>query len=61
MQKAVTLSKHRKMGFARCSKAAEESDVVVMALGGNCGWVNVTGGEGKDRQSLELPGFRKNY
>ena len=46
-------------GFADAVKAAEESDVVVMALGGNCGWVNVTGGEGKDRQSLELPGVQE--
>lgn len=46
-------------GFAGAVKAAEESDVVVMALGGNCGWVNVTGGEGKDRSSLELPGVQQ--
>ena len=46
-------------GFAEAVKAAEESDVVVMALGGNCGWVNVTGGEGKDRQSLDLPGVQE--
>lgn len=46
-------------GFADAVKVAEESDVVVMALGGNCGWVNVTGGEGKDRQSLELPGVQE--
>ena len=46
-------------GFKDAVKAAENSDVVVMALGGNCGWVNVTGGEGKDRQSLELPGVQE--
>lgn len=46
-------------GFAEAVKAAEESDVVVMALGGNCGWVNVTGGEGKDRQNLDLPGVQQ--
>ena len=46
-------------GFKDAVKAAEDSDVVVMALGGNCGWVNVTGGEGKDRQSLELPGVQE--
>ena len=46
-------------GFSDAVKAANESDVVVMALGGNCGWVNVTGGEGKDRQSLELPGVQE--
>lgn len=43
-------------GFAEAVKAAAESDIVVMALGGNCGWVNVTGGEGKDRCHLDLPG-----
>lgn len=46
-------------GFAEAIEAAEKSDVVVMALGGNCGWVNVTGGEGKDRQSLDLPGVQQ--
>lgn len=39
--------------------ASKESDVVVMALGGNCGWINVTGGEGKDRSSLDLPKAQK--
>jgi len=33
--------------------------VIVMACGGNCGWVNVTGGEGKDRQFLDLPGVQQ--
>ena len=46
-------------GFAAAVNAAEGSDVVVMALGGNCGWFNVTGGEGKDRASLELPGVQQ--
>ena len=36
-------------------EAARTSDVIVMALGGNCGWINVTGGEGKDRSTLDLP------
>ncbi len=48
-----------KDGFEEAVKAAEQSDVVVMALGGNCGWVNVTGGEGKDRQFLDLPGVQQ--
>ncbi|MBQ1531988.1 MAG: glycoside hydrolase family 3 C-terminal domain-containing protein [Solobacterium sp.] len=48
-----------KDGFAEAVKAAEEADAVVMALGGNCGWVNVTGGEGKDRQYLDLPGVQQ--
>ena len=46
-------------GFAEAVSAAESSDVVVMTLGGNCGWFNVTGGEGKDRASLELPGVQE--
>ena len=46
-------------GFADAIEAAGKSDVVVMALGGNCGWVNVTGGEGKDRQSLDFPGIQE--
>ena len=36
--------------------AAESADAVVLALGGNSGWVTVTSGEGKDRQVLDLPG-----
>ena len=43
-------------GFAEAVQAAEDSDLVIMALGGNCGWVHVTGGEGKDRCHLDLPG-----
>ncbi len=46
-------------GFAAAVQAAEESDVAILTLGGNCGWVNVTGGEGKDRSSLELPGVQQ--
>jgi beta-glucosidase len=40
-------------------EAARDSDVVVLACGGNCGWVNVTGGEGKDRCTLDLPGVQQ--
>ncbi len=46
-------------GFAEAVDTAEEADVVVLALGGNCAWFNVTGGEGKDRASLELPGVQE--
>lgn len=46
-------------GFGEAAAAAREADVVVMALGGNSGWVNVTGGEGKDRQVLDLPGVQQ--
>ena len=59
MRKDAILSELSEDGFSDVVKAANESDVVVMALGGNCGWVNVTGGEGKDRQSLELPGVQE--
>ncbi len=46
-------------GFSDAVRAAEESDVVVMAVGGNCGWVNTTGGEGRDRCHLGLPGVQQ--
>lgn len=46
-------------GFAEAVAAAEESDVIIAAMGGNCGWINVTGGEGKDRSSLDLPGVQQ--
>ena len=39
--------------------AAKSADAVVLALGGNSGWVNVTSGEGKDRQVLDLPGVQQ--
>lgn len=45
--------------FANAVKTAEESDLVIMTLGGNCGWTNCTGGEGKDRTSLDLPGVQQ--
>jgi beta-glucosidase len=46
-------------GFAAAVTAAKSSDVVVMTLGGNCGWFGTTGGEGKDRSTLELPGVQQ--
>ncbi len=46
-------------GIPEAVQAAEESDVVVFACGGNSGWVNVTGGEGKDRCRLDLPGVQQ--
>ncbi len=49
----------QKDGFAEAVRVAKESDVVVMALGGNCGWVGTTGGEGKDRSGLDLPGVQQ--
>lgn len=47
------------IGIPAAVAAAQESDVVIMACGGNCGWVNVTGGEGKDRCTLDLPGAQQ--
>lgn len=46
-------------GIPEAVKAAEDADVVILACGGNSGWVNVTGGEGKDRQYLDLPGVQQ--
>ena len=46
-------------GIAEAVRAAEDSDAVVLAMGGNCGWVHVTGGEGKDRSHLDLPGVQQ--
>lgn len=40
-------------------KAAQDSDVIIYACGGNSGWVNVTGGEGVDRCCLDLPGVQQ--
>jgi beta-glucosidase len=46
-------------GFDEAIKLAAESDLVIMTLGGNCGWEESTGGEGKDRSSLALPGVQQ--
>lgn len=46
-------------GIPEAVKAAEESDIILYACGGNSGWVNVTGGEGKDRCRLDLPGVQQ--
>lgn len=46
-------------GIAAAVEAAKQSDVVILTLGGNCGWGNTTGGEGRDRSSLELPGVQQ--
>ena len=36
-------------------EAAKKSDVIIVALGEKCGWVNATVGEGKDKTNLQLP------
>ena len=45
--------------FGEALAKAEGADVVIYACGGNCGWVDVTGGEGIDRTSLDLPGVQE--
>ncbi|MDQ0222605.1 glycoside hydrolase family 3 N-terminal domain-containing protein [Streptococcus moroccensis] len=46
-------------GFDAAVEAASQSDIVVFACGGNCGWTNATGGEGTDRAKLDLPGVQQ--
>ena len=44
-------------GIAEAVAAARACDVVVLAIGEKTGWVgDATGGEGRDRKTLELPG-----
>jgi beta-glucosidase len=45
--------------FENAIEIAKDSDVVILTLGGNCGWTDCTGGEGKDRTSLDLPGVQQ--
>lgn len=46
-------------GIEEAVQAAAECDVVIMAVGGNCGWFGTTGGEGRDRCHLDLPGVQQ--
>ena len=46
-------------GIPAAVEAAAGADVIIAAMGGNCGWINVTGGEGKDRSNLGLPGVQQ--
>ena len=57
--KGCDIIRDDRSGFEEAVRTAAGSDVVVMAMGGNCGWVNVTGGEGKDRSRLSLPGVQQ--
>jgi beta-glucosidase len=47
-------------GIPEAVELAKKSDLLILALGGNCGWSNATGGEGRDRSSLDLPGVQQN-
>lgn len=40
-------------------ETARRCDTVILTLGGNCGWVGTTGGEGKDRTKFDLPGVQQ--
>lgn len=46
-------------GFAEAVACAEKADLVILTLGGNCGWIGTTGGEGKDRMGFGLPGVQQ--
>jgi beta-glucosidase len=46
-------------GIEEAVHTAEANDLVIMTLGGNCGWGKASGGEGKDRSSLALPGIQQ--
>ena len=58
-EKGCEITGDDKSHFASAIKTAEENDVVVFACGGNCGWVNATGGEGIDRTKITLPGIQE--
>ncbi len=46
-------------GIAHAVATAQEADVVLLAVGGTCGWGDTTDGEGKDRAHLDLPGSQE--
>lgn len=58
-EKGCDITGDSKDGFDAAVSAARRSDAVIMTLGGNCGWFGTTGGEGKDRSTLELPGVQQ--
>ena len=46
--------------FEEAIQTANKSDVIVLTLGGKCGWTeDATSGEAKDRASLKLPGVQE--
>ena len=54
------VSDEDRSGFEEVIEAAKTADVVVLAMGGTCGWgPDSTSGEGKDRASLDLPGVQE--
>lgn len=46
-------------GIPDAVETARRCDAVILTLGGNCGWVGTTGGEGKDRTKFDLPGVQQ--
>ncbi|MBD3949831.1 glycoside hydrolase family 3 C-terminal domain-containing protein [Tuanshanicoccus lijuaniae] len=48
-----------KSQFSKACEIAKNSDVIIFAGGGNCGWTKASGGEGVDRSSLDLPGVQQ--
>ena len=46
-------------GILQAVETARRCDTVILTLGGNCGWVGTTGGEGKDRTRFDLPGVQQ--
>lgn len=45
--------------FDEALEVANKSDVIIMTMGGKCGWANATSGEGQDRASIDLPGVQE--
>jgi beta-glucosidase len=58
-EKGCDITGNSKSGFNAAVSAVQGSDAVILTLGGNCGWFGTTGGEGKDRSTLELPGIQQ--
>lgn len=58
--KGCDITSEDRSNFNQAIEIAKDADVVVMTLGGKCGWSpDCTSGEGKDRASLELPGVQE--
>lgn len=53
--KGCSVLENIKNGTQDAMKLAEEADVIVMAVGGLCGWTNATCGEGMDSVRIAIP------